>query len=65
VYWPVGQAPSGSYTVTVVGFRLTRDDGSDCGGGDFTLTITVAGEEQVHTGTVGQDEEVEFPFEVP
>jgi len=65
VFWPVGEAPSGSYTVTVVGFRLSRDDGSDCGGGDFTLTITVEGVEQVLTGTVGQDEEAEFPFEVP
>ncbi|HET8621203.1 MAG TPA: DUF6777 domain-containing protein, partial [Acidimicrobiales bacterium] len=36
VFWPVGEAPSGSYAVSVEGFRLTRDDGSDCGGGDFT-----------------------------
>ena len=65
MFWPVGEAPSGSYTVSVEGFRLTRDDGSDCGGGDFTLTITVAGEERVETGTVGQDEAAEYTFDVP
>src|SRR5262245_36036705 len=65
VFWPVGDAPSGTYTVSVQGFRLTRDDGTDCGGGDFTLTITVAGEERVETGTVGQDESADFTFEVP
>jgi hypothetical protein len=65
VFWPVGEAPSGSYAVSVEGFRLTRDDGSDCGGGDFTLTITIAGQERVETGTVGQDEAAEYTFEVP
>jgi hypothetical protein len=44
---------------------LTRDDGSDCGGGDFNLTITVAGQETPQSGTVGQDESAEFTFEVP
>jgi len=65
VFWPVGDAPSGTYTVSVQGFRLTRDDGSDCGGGDFNLTITVAGQETPQSGTVGQDESAEFTFEVP
>jgi hypothetical protein len=65
VFWPPGDAPSGAYTVTVDGFRLTRDDGSSCGGGDFTLTITVEGEERVETGSVGQDEQQTFDFEVP
>jgi hypothetical protein len=64
VFWPVGDAPSGTYTVSVQGFRLTRDDGSDCGGGDFTLTITIAGEERVETGTVGEEESVEYEFQV-
>jgi len=64
VFWPVGDAPSGTYTVSVQGFRLTRDDGTDCGGGDFTLTITVAGQERVETGTVGEEESVDFTFDV-
>ena len=59
-----GEAPSGGYTVTVDGFRLSRDDGPSCGG-DFTLTITVEGVEQVETGSVGQDEQQTFNFEVP
>jgi hypothetical protein len=65
IFWPPGEAPSGGYTVTVDGFRLSRDDGSSCGGGDFTLTITVEGQERVETGTVGQDEQQTFTFEVP
>jgi Domain of unknown function (DUF6777) len=64
VFWPVGDAPTGTYTVSVQGFRLARDDGSDCGGGDFTLTITIAGEERVETGTVGEGESVEFELQV-
>ncbi|HET6953299.1 MAG TPA: DUF6777 domain-containing protein [Acidimicrobiales bacterium] len=65
VYWPVGGAPSGGYTVRVEGFRLSRDDGTSCGGGDFTVTITVAGQEQVNQGTVDQDGVAEFSFDVP
>jgi hypothetical protein len=64
IFWPVGAAPSGSYTVRVNGFRLSRDDGSDCGAGDFTLKITVAGEVRTETGTVGQDENAEYTFDV-
>ena len=64
VFWPVGDAPTGTYTVSVQGFRETRDDGTDCGGGDFTLTITIAGEERTETGTVAEDESVEFEFQV-
>ena len=65
IFWPVGDAPSGDYTVSVQGFRETRDDGTDCGGGDFTLSITVAGQESTQTGTVAEEESVEFPFSVP
>jgi hypothetical protein len=65
IFWPTGDAPSGSYTVTVTGFRLSRDDGSSCGSGDYTLTITVAGEERVETGGVGQDETQSFTVDVP
>ena len=36
-----------------------------CGSGDYTLTITVAGEPRTETGTVAEDEEDRFTFEVP
>jgi hypothetical protein len=65
IFWPVGDAPSGSYHINVHGYQLTREDGSDCGGGDFTLTIKAAGETRTETGTVGQDEDVSFDFSVP
>jgi hypothetical protein len=65
IFWPPGNAPSGSYTVTVTGYQLTADDGSGCGSGDYTLSITVAGDERTQTGTVAQDEEQPFTFEVP
>jgi hypothetical protein len=60
VFWPPGDAPSGSYTVTVTGFTV---DG--CGSGDFTVDMTVEGETQTETGTVAQDEDATFTFEVP
>ena len=62
IYWPTGDAPSGSYTVKVTGFTLSDPE---CGSGDYTLTITVAGEERVETGSVGQDEVDTFDFSVP
>ncbi|HEX6421713.1 MAG TPA: DUF6777 domain-containing protein [Acidimicrobiales bacterium] len=65
VFWNSGDAPSGRYTVTVTGFRLFRDDGSDCGSGEYTLDITVAGEGRRETGAVAQDEVQTYTFEVP
>jgi hypothetical protein len=60
VFWPPGEAPSGDYTVQVVGFSV-----EGCGGGDFTLTIEVSGQEQqVESGSVGEDEAAEFSFSV-
>jgi hypothetical protein len=64
IFWPPGEAPTGTYTITVTGFALTNADGASCGGGDFTLTITVQGEERVETGSVGQDQEQTYTFEV-
>jgi hypothetical protein len=64
VYWPASGAPTGTYTVRVEGFRLSLDDGTPCGGGEFTLTITIAGEERVEQGTVDQDGVAEFEFVV-
>jgi hypothetical protein len=64
VYWPASGAPSGTYTVRVEGFRLSLDDGTPCGGGEFSLTITIGGEERVEQGTVDQDGVVEFEFVV-
>ena len=65
VFWPTGDAPSGTYTVTVTGFRLTRDDGSSCGDGAYDLSITVAGDERPETGSVGQDQVQTYTFTVP
>ncbi|MGH9211754.1 MAG: DUF6777 domain-containing protein [Acidimicrobiales bacterium] len=60
VFWPPGEAPSGDFTVQVNGFTV---DG--CGGGEFTLTIDVAGQEtRTETGSVGEDEDAEFSFSV-
>jgi hypothetical protein len=60
IFWPPGDAPSGTYTVTVTGFSV---DG--CGGGDFSLDITVAGEVSTETGSVAEDEVRTFTVEVP
>lgn len=58
VFWPPGEAPPGDYRIEVNGFKV---DG--CGGGDFTLTIQVAGEEpRVEFGSVGQSEDAVFSF---
>jgi hypothetical protein len=65
IFWPVGDAPSGAYHINVNGYQLTREDGSDCGGGDFTLTIKVAGDTRTETGSVGQDEDAGYDFSVP
>jgi hypothetical protein len=65
IFWPTGDAPSGTYTVTVTGYQLVADDGSSCGSGDYTLTMTVAGDETVETGTVAEDEEKSYTIEVP
>lgn len=62
IVWPEGAAPEGEYTVRIDGFDFEADDGSSCGGGDYTLTIDVGGEETVHEGTVGQDETDEYSF---
>jgi hypothetical protein len=63
VFWGSGAAPPGEYTVVVHGYDFTQDDGTPCGSGEFTLTITVAGEVQTFDGTVGQDEDQEFSFQ--
>ena len=62
IFWPTGDAPSGSYTVKVTGYTV---DGEACGSGDYTVTITVGGEPRTEEGSVGQDEIDEFTFEVP
>jgi hypothetical protein len=60
VFWPPGEAPSGTYTVLVRGYSV---DG--CGAGDYTLSSTIGGESTTETGSVGQDAEKSYPFEVP
>ncbi|HEX6422229.1 MAG TPA: DUF6777 domain-containing protein [Acidimicrobiales bacterium] len=65
VFWSSGDAPSGDFSVDVTGFRLARDDGSDCGSGEFTLEITVAGETRTESGAVGQDDVASYTFQVP
>ena len=62
VFWPPGQAPSGSYTVEVTGFSVNSDS---CGGGDYTLTILVTGADpQVIEDTVGDFETDTHTFTV-
>lgn len=65
VFWPPGEVPPGEYSVFVRGYQLTHGDGTSCGGGDYTLTISVDGDERVETGSVVQDEEDTYTFEVP
>jgi hypothetical protein len=62
IFWPTGDAPSGTYTVKVTGYTVSD---AACGSGDYTLTITVAGEERTETGTVAEDEIDTFEFAVP
>ena len=60
VFWPPGQAPSGTYTVEVDGFQV-----ESCGEtGDYTLTIRVAGQpDQVINDSVSDGETDTFTFE--
>ena len=58
VFWEEGHMPEGDYTIDVVGFTV---DG--CGGGDYTITAKVRGEEVLNeTGSVGQDEDDDYHF---
>ena len=34
IFWPSGDAPSGTYTVKVTGYSLTDSSGASCGSGD-------------------------------
>jgi hypothetical protein len=62
VFWPPGGAPAGTYTVEVTGFSVDSDT---CGGGDYVLTIRVAGSpDQVIEDTVGDFETDTFNFQV-
>ena len=63
VFWSEGTAPEGEYTVIVYGYDFTQDDGSSCGDGAYTLTISVGGEVQTYEGEVGQDESDEYSFQ--
>lgn len=59
VFWPTGQMPLGHYTVEVNGFTV-----EDCGGGGYTVTALVEGEEVLNeTGEVGEDETDTYEFE--
>jgi len=61
IFWPPGQAPGGDYIVEVNGFTV-----ESCGeGGDYTLTIRVAGQDdQVFNGSVSDGETDSFDFSV-
>jgi hypothetical protein len=59
VFWPTGQAPSGTYTVEVNGYQV-----DDCGSGEYTVTAKVRGETVLQeTGSVGEDETDTFQIE--
>ncbi|HEX8805073.1 MAG TPA: DUF6777 domain-containing protein [Acidimicrobiales bacterium] len=62
VFWPETGAPVGNYIVKVVGFDVGVED---CGQGDYTLTIKVAGQDDiVETGVVGDEDEDSYSFAV-
>lgn len=60
VFWAEGNMPLGEYRVEIVGYTVTG-----CGGGDYTVTANVQGEEVLNeSGSVGEDEEDPYNFEV-
>jgi hypothetical protein len=64
VYWS-GAPPSGDFTVEVNGYDVGSAARTDveCGGGDYTLTIKVAGQpDEVHEGTVADEETDSYPL---
>jgi hypothetical protein len=62
VFWPPGGAPAGAYVVEVNGFSVGS---GGCGGGDYILTIRVAGaDDQVFRDSVGDTETDTFNFSV-
>jgi hypothetical protein len=62
VFWPPAGAPAGGYVVEVTGFSVGT---GTCGGGDYILTIRVAGtDDQVIRDSVANDETDTFQFSV-
>ena len=62
VFWPPAGAPAGEYLVEVNGFSV---DSGGCGGGDYVLTIRVAGQDdQVIRDSVADGETDTFTFVV-
>lgn len=62
IFWPVGQAPEGNYTVTVNLFSRCQGSGPI----DFNLTLLVQGTTETLTGTVDEQNPVaSFPFSLP
>jgi hypothetical protein len=63
VYWS-GAPPSGDFAIEVNGYDVgagARDE-VECGGGDYTLTIKVAGRpNEVHEGSVADEESDSYP----
>ena len=62
IFWPTGQAPQGSYSVSVNLFARCQGTGPI----SFNLTLLVQGSTQTLTGTVNDQNPVaNFPFSLP
>jgi hypothetical protein len=60
IFWPTGQAPSGTYSIEVNGYQV-----ENCGSGDYTVTARVRGETVLQeSGSVGEDETDTYSIEV-
>jgi hypothetical protein len=60
VFWPEGDLPLGEYRIEIHGYTV---DG--CGGGDYTVTAKVEGEQILEeSGSVAEDEDDPYTFEV-
>ena len=56
VFWPPGQAPTGTYTVYVRGFLLDSNCAGAVRSGAYTLTVTIGGQVHTMSGVVGNDQ---------
>lgn len=62
IFWPTGEAPTGQYIASVNLFQLCTNNTEV----PFTLTISVQGEIETHTGTLSPNQPIiSVPFTLP